>query len=220
MKGIAMKEKMQWYLPNDQILGADGPFSHEDILHKLQKKELTADFFIWGSHLKENRWVRIMEVPEFSTHILKYPAVPVPKKRSTGSSHSISTKNYNFASREGEYGIENEYRRFPRVPFQCEVIIHNQKEILRCSAQDISEKGLSVRLQNCGMKCGENVIVTLLDSGCAGTFSVSATIMRVLDGPFQGLGLYFLTINPSVRRKIAEFVIDSLDPVQVEKKIA
>lgn len=215
-----MKDKPQWYLPNDQILGADGPFSHDDILHKLQHKELTADFFIWGSHLNENKWIRIIDVPEFSSFLLKYPTFPTPKKRSTGSAQSLSSKNFNFTSRDGEYGIENEYRRFPRVPFDCQVIIHNQVDIFRCSTQDISEKGLSVKLEKSGMKCGDTVTVTLVDSHWAGTFSVNATIMRVLEEPFQGLGLYFLTLNPNVRRKIAQYVIDSLGPIQLEKKSA
>lgn len=217
-----MDKNHSWYLPNEETIIPDGPFSFEEILARLEKGELKLDQFIYGSHFSETRWARISELPEFALAMAKYPICPLPKKRSRGLSQSQnSPSQFDFSQKEGEYGIENEYRRFPRAPFKCDIIIHNQKELLKCLAVDVSEKGLSIQVdENSLFKTGEELVVTLLDTPFAGTFSMNGTIMRSLDKPYQGYGIYFLTINPSIKRKIAQYVIDTLGIGNKERKIA
>lgn len=216
-----MEKKTEWYLPNEESITPEGPFSEEVIITKLKSGEIKMDQFIWGSHFSQTRWMRILELPEFATCLIKYPACPLPKKRSRGQSQQQVATHFDFSQQKGEYGVENEYRRFPRAPFACEIIIHNQKEFIRCKAVDISEKGLSIQAEESTLfKLGEDVVITLLDTPYAGTFSMNATIMRCLDKPFRGYGLYFLTINPSIKRKIAKYVIDTLGFGTGERKSA
>lgn len=217
-----MDKNHSWYLPNEETIIPDGPFSFGEIVARLEKGELKLDQFIYGSHFSEMRWARISELPEFALAMAKYPVCPLPKKRSRGLSQTQnSPAQFDFSRKEGEYGIENEYRRFPRAPFKCDIIIHNQKELLKCLAVDVSEKGLSIQVdENSLFKIGEELVVTLLDTPFAGTFSMNGTIMRSMDKPYQGYGIYFLTINPSIKRKIAQYVIDTLGIGNKERKIA
>lgn len=215
-----MDKKTQWYLPNEEVVTPEGPFTQEEILLMIAKGELSLDRFIWGSHFSETRWVRIMELPEFAMSFTKYPLCPIPKKHSRGLSQQ-TPNHFDFSQKEGEYGIENEYRRFPRAPFSSKVILHNQKQLLKCMAIDISEKGLSIQAEDTLIfKEGEEIIVTVLDTPYAGTFSMHATVMRSFDKPFRGYGLYFLTVNPGLKRKIAHYVLESLGIGLQERKSA
>lgn len=216
-----MDKKNQWYLPNDEAVAPEGPFSHEEIVARLESGQIGLDHYIWGSHFTETRWARIIELPEFSLCLSKYPLCPLPKKHSRGLSQQKKFANFDFSQKQGEYGIENEYRRFPRAPFSCQVIMHNQKDIIKCQTIDISEKGLSIEADNSLLfKVGEEIVVTILDTPYAGTFSMNATVMRSLDKPFRGYGLYFLTVNPNLKRKIAQYVIESLGFGIEERKTA
>lgn len=215
-----MVKNNSWYLPNDETIVPDGPFTSDEILARLQRGELKIDHFIYGSHFEEMRWARIGELPEFALAMTKYPVCPLPKKRSKGLAQKEVSK-FDFSKDKGEYGIENEYRRFPRAPFKCDIIIHNQKQFLKCLAVDVSEKGLSLQTgENTLFNVGEELVVTFLDTSFAGTFSMNGTIMRSLETPYHGYGIYFLTINPSIKRKIAQYVIDTLGIGTKERKIA
>jgi hypothetical protein len=215
-----MENEAKWYLPNEESLSPDGPFTQEEIKSKIEKGELSLDRFIWGTHFQETRWLRIYELPDFVLCLAKYPFCPIPKKHSRGLAHQTQ-KQFDFSQKKGEYGIENEYRRFPRAPFTSQVIVHNQKQLIRCSAVDISEKGLSIQTEDSTLfNVGEEIIITVLDSPYAGTFSMNATVMRSLDKPFRGYGLYFLTVNPNIKRKIAQFIIESLGFGIEERKTA
>jgi hypothetical protein len=205
-----MDKKIEWYLPNHNGAEPHGPFSQEQVLAKLDSRELELDSHIWGVHFEQDRWMRIFELPEFAALLEKYPEVPTPKRRSRGL-QSTKTHSFDFKKKEGEYGIQNEYRRFPRAPLICEIIIHDQKDFTQSATVDISEKGVSIKCENNTMfESGAEVTITLVDTPFAGTFSVNATVMRVLDKPFRGYGLYFLMISPQLKRKIAQYVIETL----------
>lgn len=217
-----MDKKHSWYLPNDETIIPDGPFSTEEVLIKIKAGELKADQFVYGNHFQEMRWARVCELPELALALSKYPLCPLPKKRSRGLSQNTSSPvQFDFSRNQGEYGIENEYRRFPRAPFKCDIIIHNQKVLQKGVAVDVSEKGLSIHVEeNASFGLGEDLVITLLDTPFAGTFSMNGTIIRSLDKPNLGYGIYFLTINPSIKRKIAQYVIDTLGIGLKERKIA
>ena len=123
-------------------------------------------------------------------------------------------------NREGEYGRENAYRRYPRAPISAEVIIRNGHQYHRATAVDVSEKGLQIHIDNLDhYHRGEEVIVTIRNAPGIGTFSAPAVIMRVLDGTQNdhngkkgkmGYGLFFLRLNPLVRRRVSAYVIKQL----------
>ncbi len=201
---------VEWYLPDPGGLDPLGPFSFEEISGKIVSGEVPMTTHAWGTHFSTEKWIRLLEIPEFGKFLDAYPKCPLPKRRGRGSSQKTVAK-LDFSKSEGEYGVENEYRRFPRAPMKCGIIVHNQHSYLKCESVDISEKGVFVRTENnLQFPLGEEVIVTLLDTSYAGTFSVRATVMRSLDRPFRGYGLYFLTINPMIKRRMAQYIIETL----------
>ncbi len=203
-------EKSEWYLPDMNGPDPIGPYSFDDIVAKLEAGEINPATFVWGSHFTEQKWARILETPEFAKYAGSYPKCKTPKKRGKGSSERAVAK-LDFSKTTGEYGIENEYRRFPRAPMKCDIIVHDQKTFLKCESVDISEKGVSVLTDdNLRFAAGDEVIVTILDTPYAGTFSVRAIVMRSLDRPFRGFGFYFLTISPMIKRKMAQYIIQKL----------
>ena len=213
-----MEKKLEWYLPDPSGTGTLGPFGHDEIVAQVKAGVLTLDAFVWGPHMPVDKWARAYELPEFAGLLSDQPKCPVPK-RSRGSAKQKSAV-LDFTGTQGEYGIENEYRRFPRAPMSCAAVIHNQKTFLKCEVVDISEKGVSIKAEeNLVFKAGEEITITLLDTSFAGTFSLKTTVMRSLDRP-RGYGLYFLTINPQIKRKVAQYVIASLEGAPRERGAA
>jgi hypothetical protein len=207
---------LEWYLPAGEAAEAFGPFNQEEILEKFNAGELNFDSFIWGAHFHEYKWMRIFELAEFSHLLSVYPTKsPLPKIVSKGMSSQI--KKFKFRSNKaGEYGRENEYRRYPRAPMESEVILHDQKSYVKSKSVDISEKGLSILIdEDHVFNKGDEISVTLINSPVGETFSAKATVIRLLEKPFKGYGLYFLMVKPQLKRKIAQYVIEQLGAVEV-----
>ena len=166
------------------------------------------DSYAWGAHLSESRWYRFFELDEFKEALQGYPKVQLPKRRSRGLVHQQRAIQLDM-SQSGEYGKENLYRRFPRAPLESEAIVHNQKKYSRAICIDISEKGVFLKLEEPDLfEKGEEVMVTIRNAPVIGTISAHSVIIRVKK---TGSGLYFLRMNPQVRRRIAQYVLKMLE---------
>jgi hypothetical protein len=112
----------------------------------------------------------------------------------------------------GEYGTENAYRRYPRVPFKTEVIMRDDREYHRFKSIDISEKGVRITVEDISLFTkGEEVTITVRNAPGIGTFSCRGVVMRILradEGP--GYGIFFMQLNPNIRRRITQFVLDQM----------
>jgi outer membrane biosynthesis protein TonB len=112
----------------------------------------------------------------------------------------------------GEYGSENAYRRYPRIPFETEVIMRDDSEYHRFRSIDISEKGVRVKVDDISMfDKGEEITITVRNAPGIGTFSSKGVVMRILradEGP--GYGIFFMHLNPNIRRRITQFVLDQM----------
>ena len=208
----------KWFLPNDQTLRAEGPFSTDEILQKLANQILDFQDFIWSQDLGENRWHRLYEVAVFGKCMRPRPVTFLPQNLSRGQI-VIKPDTEIFANRAGHYGVENMYRRFPRAPLEVEAIIHDENEIVFCQTLDISERGMSVKTEKLVFQKGAELSVTLRSDQQIGTFTCHAVIIHLADGESSHanqMGLYFLTLNPNVRHRIANYVIQQLD---LEKKV-
>ncbi len=206
------KNKVEWFLPNpDGLNEALGPLTAEYIMEEFADENLHLDSFVWNSSLEEQRWYRIFELKDFVKRLETYPKGPLPKKRSKGRSSQVVKVNFDY-KQEGEYGIENEYRRYPRAPLKAEVIVHNQKIHCEGVSVDISEKGMYITIEDPSIfKRGEEVVVTLVEDEYFGTFSIPSVVMNLIDrDSSKGCGLYFLRLNPQIKRKIAEYVVKEL----------
>ncbi len=210
-------KKIEWYLPNPQNYDEPlGPYTSKKVLSLIQETHLGLDDFIWAKHLSETaKWSRVFEIDDFTKLLKKYPKSKVPLIRSQGiSSQENETKiDFNF-EKAGEYGVENLYRRFPRAPMENEVIIHNQKILCIGHSIDISEKGCFVEHDKPEhFEKGEEIIITFVNcSPLGGTISICGTIMNIIhSGELKGHGIYFLRLNPNIKRKIAAYVIHNLE---------
>jgi len=207
-----MGDQPDWYLPDPKGgLEPVGPFTAEMIRKKMEAGQLRLDSYIWGSHFDERAWKRIFEVPEFQEQLSRYPRLPTPRKRSKGLAKQRSKPNAKIKSK-GHLGKRNHFRRFPRVPIEIEVIMHDGKNIYRGTTLDISEKGAFIRVPpQLELEPGLELMVILRGVPEVGTFSASSVVMRTpREEEYLGVGLYFLRLNPLVRRKLALMILQQL----------
>lgn len=209
-----MTPKREWYLLDRETYESTGPFSDADIQSRIKSGEVKLDDFIWANHLGGSDWKRVFEIDDFKSVLNNKPRLPAPKVLSRGLAESKDrtvAQMDHLKRREGNYGKENLYRRYPRAPIKVQVIIHNDYVYTKGETVDINEKGVFVHvsdLQN--FEKGDEVIVTLRDAPVLGTLSIPSVILRVHNDPSPGYGVYFLRINPNLRRLIAEYVLKEL----------
>ncbi|MGE0615221.1 MAG: PilZ domain-containing protein [Bacteriovoracia bacterium] len=213
-----MQENQEWFLPDPDGGEALGPFSQDAIAKKLREGELRVDSFIWGTHFPDQEWRRISDLKEFQVTMTRYPKSKLPKKKSSGSTGLRQKIKLTFED-TGEYGRENHYRRYPRVRLEAEVIIHNDQKICRAAAVDISEKGVYVRAdRRFKFNKGDEIKIVVRNAPIIGTFSAASVVMRINpalssgkgEDEETGVGVYFLRVNPQVRRRIAIYILQKL----------
>lgn len=213
-----MPEKSKWYLPASEK-GAEplGPFELKDIKQKLKAGQLSWDDFVWSSFLEHERWYRLIEIVEFHSLMSDKPNCSLPKRRSEGRSAQV--KNVSIVHKgKGEYGEENEYRRFPRAPFKTICLINNDHVYCEATTQDISEKGLFLTVNRPDLfETGEEITITIIDHPILGTCSIPSVIIKTWrQGASQDFGIYFLRLNPKLRQKVAQYVVEMLEVDQRE----
>jgi len=205
-----MGEKREWYLPNLDGDAALGPYTQEDLLKKLKSGELRHDQFTWTPGFTDMKWKRFYELDEFKEREEKYPVLQnVPKKKSQGIKKQKKVFQVQHVGM-GEYGLRNEYRRYPRVPIVTDVIIHNGQTYCHGTSIDISEKGLFLKPDDMTIfEKGEEITVTVRNAPVIGTFSTPSVVISISKKE-KGYGIYFIRINPQIKRKIAKYVLTVL----------
>lgn len=200
-------ETTEWYLVDEKHNEPAGPYSTEQVRKFIAEGRLNWDHFIWARHHHHKLWKRVFEFSEFHEVMLKYPTVAPPKRFTRAS----AAAQFDF-SKEGEYGVENQYRRYPRAPLDVEVIIHNDREICWGRTTDISEKGSYIRVEeDRSFRLGDEIKATFRGIPDIGTISTTAVIMRQESNQGnKGLGLFFYKLSPKLRRQLALYVIRSL----------
>lgn len=206
-----MDPKLEWFLPDSDNPEGQGPFSTDELIERIKAGKIRVDGFVWGPHLGEQRWTRFFELPDFTAALVPQVRLPIPRKKSRGNAGRTAPQ-ITFSMSEGNYGIENIYRRFPRVPMEADVVVHNQENFSLGRSIDISEKGVFIKIDNPEFfQKGEQVTVTIRNAPGIGTFSVPSVLLRVLQKTgFQGHGLYFLRLSPQIKQKIAQYVVQRL----------
>jgi len=208
----------KWFLPDDASLEPHGPFSTLEIENKIKAGELKADDYIFLDDLKELNWRRIWEYYEFASAFQRKPVCPLPQKFSRGKIAEPDVKPI-LTNIRGEYGEENLYRRYPRIPYDCEVIVHNQQKIIYSQSIDLCEISVSL---NCDsdpqFAKGSEVFVTVRGNSQLGTFSARAVVIRAWSK--GSLALYFLNLNPRQKRRIAKLVLQTLEKLSSGEKSA
>ncbi len=205
-----MKKEDCWYLPNKDSKDPFGPFTLSAIIAQYNEGKLKLDDYIWNDNFESDKWIRLFEVEEIQKLFVKYPRYQTPSKKSKGSAQVKKVEI--VTNKKGDYGSENEYRRYPRAPISMVVVLHNNESYVEAKCVDISEKGLFLHLApGSGLEAGEHVTVTIVEHPVLGTCSLQSVIIHVIQkGSFQGLGIYFLRVNPNIKQKIAYYVVETL----------
>lgn len=204
-----MSDVSQWYIPNPDNGEVVGPISLQEVHGLIEAGKLRMDSFIWSPKLETHRWHRLYEIKDFQKFLAPVPLAQLPRHL---GSRSAVRKPLSAAMQDvGTSG--NVYRRYPRIDFQTAALVHNQKDLLTSQVVDISEKGASLTIN--GEKAfdkGDEVTITFRNGkDNLGTFSVPAVVIRVESqiGSTK-YGLFFLRLNPRIRRKIAHHVMKVL----------
>jgi hypothetical protein len=213
-----MSKRNNWYLPNLKTHEPMGPFSYEQIYLGLKKGKITPDDFIWSPDLEREEWMKINEVDDFQEFIQSMPKIQLPKIPK--AKPKVKKIEIDYSGNQ-DLARKNEYRRYPRAPLQTEAIIHNNEFFKKVIIEDISEKGVFIKSDTDLFEQGSNIVFTLLRHDILGTFSIHSVLInkRDIKGQF-GYGLYFLHIGPQLRKKIAEYVVATLNQYVEEAKVA
>lgn len=209
-----------WYLPNDELLQPDGPFTTEEVAEMLGAGRLNLDSFIFCEKFRTVGWKRIFEVSEFTSALKKRPVCPIPRVLSRGAAQH-GQPEFHFEKVKGEYGIENLYRRFPRAPASFSCFVHDETQLVQGRISNISETGVLFVLDQPDLfKEGDELILTVRGPRPIGTFSARAIVMRIFhENRTEVIGVYFLRLNPAVRRKIAKYILDELSDAPKDKAV-
>lgn len=213
-----MVDSSEWYLPDPNGDEPLGPYTKDQLIDRIRKGELSLDNYAWSTKFADQKWRRLSELSDFRDTLAKYPRAPVPKMHTKGLSQAKKPEKFDFSTK-GNYGRGNLYRRFPRVPLSARAVVHNQKIYSHAECVDVSEKGVFVKMPQTDLfEKGEEVVVTLRQAPYIGTVSVAGVVMRLAsEGDQSGYGIFFLRLNPLIRRRIAKYVLRELE--KKEKKV-
>lgn len=213
-----MKDAKQlWYVPDEKTLHAEGPFSTPEIMGMVRAGEIRIDSFVFRAEFRQFGWKRISEISDFSELLVPHPVCPAPMLQYGGA----SVTEQKLSQLEEAYGSGKDRRRFLRAPVTADCFVHNQREIVKGRASEISEADMSLLLDGSQFKPGDEVILTVRCPEPINTFSVHAAVMRITThAKSQLLVTYFLHPNPATRRRIAEYVVAELSRTGAEKAAA
>jgi len=202
-----------WYIVDQKLNEAAGPYSTKDILKLLKSDKLSLDDFIFSNHFDTNKWVRIFECEEFKTALTPYPLCATPRFFKSKEPKNQEIQKLIISEKAGDYGIENTYRRYPRIPLEASLVVHDGSAVYFGKSKDVSERGTFVVLDSpCDFKSGHEVKVTIRNlPNAIGTVSMSAVIIKqTQENGSPGLALFFFKISPKVRRQLANLVLNHM----------
>jgi hypothetical protein len=207
----SMADKKDWYLPNEKGKDALGPYTTEQLTERIKSGDLRWDQFVWSPSLKDDLWCRIFELKDFLSVLSSYPDTAIPKRHSRGL-RAQRRQGQMDLKKIIKYDKENRYRRFPRVGFHADAIMHNQNHYCFATCNDISEKGLFIKTMDKGIfKSGEVITITLRNNEEIGTVTVKGAIIRISTALSEpGFGVFFIGLHPQIRLKIAKYVIKTI----------
>lgn len=161
-----------------------GPYRFLEVVQLLQEKKCEAADFVWKPGF--NDWERIRNVPEFSADILKKLA---------------NVKSLNGLNLDTVF-IK---RQFPRVPYDTEVILHDDKQVVIGNATTISEGGAFVRVAKPTHQRGDRLKLHFSAAGVPVPFNCIAEVTQVCKTEPTGYCLKFIYLEEEDQDRIAKF---------------
>ncbi len=139
----------QWYV----LKGKDrfGPFTYLDVLRMLQEKSIFEYDFVWAQGLEV--WKRIAEVDVFNSDQVR-----------------------RLAGEKANDGIFFR-RHHPRNKYECPIVAHDNNQVWRGKAIELSEGGAGVIIENAMIVPGQNVYLHFKPGAVAKPFNVLCEVV-------------------------------------------
>ena len=173
----------EWYF---QKLGQSiGPFTYPEMLKHLQSGQLKLNSLVWRQGLP--RWQSALTTTEFQPKTIK-------------RLHEFKV-----------IGLQDRFksRKYRRVPFAAQLVLHNQKQIWKAISFEIGAGGLGVLADTADLQPGAELFLH--------TISISSgpavnAVVRIVNKSVHGLrpgqaryGLEFVDVHSQVQTEIREF---------------
>lgn len=158
-----------------------GPYRYLEVVHFLQKNETSRDDFVWKPGFDD--WRRVRSCAEFSEDMLK-------KLAEVKNIHSDKV----FLQ-----------RKFPRVPYQSEVILHDEHQVSFGEVTSLSEGGAFIQVPKASLERGDRIKVHFTKGDLATPFNCIAEVTQVSKGDKPGYNVKFIYIEEDDRENISGF---------------
>lgn len=181
-----------WFLYRDKE--KYGPYRFLEIVQLLQERKCEQTDFIWKPGM--NDWERLRNVAEFSADIL---------------ARLSNVKSFNGINLDTVF-IK---RQFPRVPYDSEVILHDDRQVVVGSATTISEGGAFVRVARPTHQRGDRLKLHFSAAGVALPFNCIAEVTQVCKTEPAGYCLKFIYLEQEDQERIAKYASKEVRAKQV-----
>ncbi len=161
-----------------------GPYRFLEMVHLLQGQKIERSDFIWKPGMSDSE--RARDVAEFGNDIL---------------SKLSDVKNFQ--------GVEMDtvfiQRAFPRVPYDSEVILHDDQQVVIGAATTLSEGGAFVQVPNPVHKRGDRLKLHFSAAGVPVPFNCIAEVTQVCKTEPTGYCLKFIYLGQDDQKRIQKF---------------
>jgi len=183
---LGISNEAIWFLYRDKT--KFGPYRFLELVRLLQTNACAPDDFVWKPGFSD--WTRVRACAEFGDEVLRKLA---------------HLRNF---------GAEKVFvqRRFPRVPYESEVILHDESRVVFGAARSLSEGGAFLEVPRLAHQKGDRIKVHFTPGGVSVPFNCIAEITMVTQGPPAGYNIKFIYLEEDDRKRIAQYAESVVAP--------
>jgi hypothetical protein len=176
---LGISNESIWFLYRDNT--KFGPYRYLELVRLLQTNACAPDDFLWKPGFED--WTRVRHCPEFEDPVLK---------------KLVHLRNF---------GTEKVFiqRRFPRVPYESEVILHDEKRVVFGSARSLSEGGAFLEVAKPTHSKGDRIKIHFTPGAVAVPFNCIAEVTQVSKGQPSGYNVKFIYLEEEDRKRISQY---------------
>jgi hypothetical protein len=176
---LGISNESIWFLYRDNT--KFGPYRYLELVRLLQTNACAPDDFVWKPGFDD--WTRLRLCPEFEVGVLK---------------KLVHLRNF---------GTEKVFiqRRFPRVPYESEVILHDEKRVIFGAARSLSEGGAFLEVSKPTHAKGDRIKIHFTPGAVAVPFNCIAEVTQVSKGPPSGYNVKFIYLEEEDRKRISQY---------------
>lgn len=176
---LGISNESIWFLYRDNT--KFGPYRYLELVRLLQTNACAPDDFVWKPGFDD--WTRLRMCPEFEDAVLK---------------KLVHLRNF---------GTEKVFiqRRFPRVPYESEVILHDEKRVIFGAARSLSEGGAFLEVSKPTHSKGDRIKIHFTPGAVAVPFNCIAEVTQVSKGPPAGYNVKFIYLEEEDRKRISQY---------------